>query len=115
LQHDLKACQRGAAWLDRVCSALTKQVSLFVSVNVGVHAVWPAVASRQLRFLGELDAAGGGAVQSLAHVLDGRHGRLAHRGMATAFITVCAWAAPNRVAHKRARRVRGVDVVAQDA
>jgi hypothetical protein len=38
-REDLQRRQRGAAWLDRVCSALTKQARLFVSINVSVHAV----------------------------------------------------------------------------
>ena len=51
-QPGLKACQRAAAWLARVCSALTHEVMNLVGGNVCIHAVSPAEESGQLRFLG---------------------------------------------------------------
>ena len=44
--------QSTAAWLARVCSALTHKVTHIVSGNVCIHAVSPAESSGQLRFLG---------------------------------------------------------------
>ena len=53
--HARKAEQRrqsAAAWLARVCSALTHEVMDIVGGNVCIHAVSPAESSGQLRFLG---------------------------------------------------------------
>ena len=44
--------QSAAAWLARVCSALTLEVIDIVGGNVCIHAVSPAESSGQLRFLG---------------------------------------------------------------
>ena len=44
--------QSAAAWLARVCSALTHEVMNIVGGTVCIHAVSPAESSGQLRFLG---------------------------------------------------------------
>ena len=49
--------QRDAALLNRVCSGVTREVTAGVGRKVCVHAVCPADASGQLRFLGSRDAA----------------------------------------------------------
>ena len=51
-QPGLKACQRAAAWPDRVCSAVTHAVMFVVVANVSIHQSSPAEESGQLRFLG---------------------------------------------------------------
>jgi hypothetical protein len=51
-REDLQRRQRGAARLDRVRSALTQVVNVFVNGNASVHAVLPVVVSGQLPFLG---------------------------------------------------------------
>ena len=53
-QHGLKACQRGAAWLDRVRSALTQQVKRAVAMKPSIHEAYPAVPGGRLRFLGSM-------------------------------------------------------------
>ena len=53
--HARKEEQRrpsAAAWLARVCSAITYEVMDIVGGNVCIHAVSPAELSGQLRFLG---------------------------------------------------------------
>ena len=58
--HARKAEQRrqgAAAWLARVCSALTHEVMDIVGGNVCIHALCPAESSGQLRFLGLLHLA----------------------------------------------------------
>jgi hypothetical protein len=44
--------QRAPARINRVRSALTHVVTVVVALKRRIHAVWPAVESGQLRFLG---------------------------------------------------------------
>ena len=49
-QHGLKACQRAAARLNRVCGVLTQAVRVVVGTNLNVPAVSPAAVSGQSGF-----------------------------------------------------------------
>lgn len=44
---DSQRLQRGAAWLDRVRSALTQEVKRAVAMNSSIHEAFPAVPSGQ--------------------------------------------------------------------